>query len=450
MSQELLVIGGGLAGCEAALAAARSGVSVRLMDMKPVEFSPAHHSPHLGELVCSNSLRSDAITSAVGLLKAEMTLLGSAVMRAARATAVGAGKALAVEREAFARHLEGQIAAQPLISRETARVDELPQDVAVLATGPLTAGGLAEELAKLTSSNHLHFYDAIAPIVSLESVDMDRAYWGDRYGEPGQGDYLNCPLSREEWGEFYAALISAEQVPLKDFESPKFFEGCLPIEVMAARGEKTLLFGPMKPVGLEDPSTGKRPHAVVQLRKENAQGSLLNLVGFQTKLTYKAQDLVFRKIPALAGAEFVRWGSIHRNTFLDAPRVLDPHQRLKAAPHLFVAGQLSGVEGYVESAAMGILCGVNAANLLHARPLLTPPPTSALGGLVNHLQNTAAKSFQPSNINFGLLPPLEGRVFKRLRGAAQARRGLGDFLAWMRASGLEPSGKIPELPEEPS
>ena len=230
-------------------------------------------------------------------------------------------------------------------------------------------------------------------------------------------------------------MISAEQVPLKDFESPKFFEGCLPIEVMAARGEKTLLFGPMKPVGLEDPATGKRPHAVVQLRKENLEGSLLNLVGFQTKLTYKSQDLVFRKIPALARAEFVRWGSIHRNTFLDAPRVLDPHQRLKAAPHLFVAGQLSGVEGYVESAAMGILCGVNAANLLHARPLLTPPPTSALGGLVTHLQNTATKSFQPSNINFGLLPPLEGRVFKRLRGAAQARRGLAiSWPGWRQAA----------------
>ncbi|MCB2193476.1 MAG: methylenetetrahydrofolate--tRNA-(uracil(54)-C(5))-methyltransferase (FADH(2)-oxidizing) TrmFO [Deltaproteobacteria bacterium] len=450
MSQELLVIGGGLAGCEAALAAARKGIAVRLVDMKPMEFSPAHHSPHLGELVCSNSLRSDAITSAVGLLKAEMSLMGSAVMRAARATAVGAGKALAVDREAFARHLEGQIADQPLISRESARVDELPQDVAVLATGPLTAGALAEQLSKITSSNHLHFYDAIAPIVSLESVDMNIAYWGDRYGGPGQGDYLNCPLSREEWAEFYAALVSAEQVPLKEFESPKFFEGCLPIEVMAARGEKTLLFGPMKPVGLEDPSTGKRPHAVVQLRKENAEGSLLNLVGFQTKLTYQAQDTVFRKIPALAGAEFVRWGSIHRNTFLDAPRVLDPHQRLKAAQHLFIAGQLSGVEGYVESAAMGILCGVNAANLLHGAPLLSPPPTSTLGGLVTHLQNTASKSFQPSNINFGLLPPLEGRVPKRWRGAAQARRAVADFLAWMQASGLEPAGEIPELPEQPS
>ncbi|BEQ12964.1 methylenetetrahydrofolate--tRNA-(uracil(54)-C(5))-methyltransferase (FADH(2)-oxidizing) TrmFO [Desulfoferula mesophila] len=448
MSSELLVIGGGLAGCEAALAAARSGVAVRLVDMKPEQFSPAHHSPHLGELVCSNSLRSDVLTSAVGLLKAEMSLLDSAVMRAARATAVGAGKALAVDREAFAGHLEGQIAAQPLISRETALVDTLPDEVAVLATGPLTAGALADQLAKLTGSNHLHFYDAIAPIVSLESVDMDHAYWGDRYGEPGQGDYLNCPLSREEWAEFYAALTTAEQVPLKDFESPQFFEGCLPIEVMAARGEKTLLFGPMKPVGLEDPATGKRPHAVVQLRKENAAGSVLNLVGFQTKLTYPAQDAVFRKIPALAGAEFVRWGSIHRNTFLDAPRVLDPHQRLIAAPHLFVAGQLSGVEGYVESAAMGILCGINAANLLHDRPLLSPPPTCALGGLVRHLRDTTSKSFQPSNVNFGLLPPLEGKVFKRQRGAAQARRALTDFLAWMAEAGLEPAGPLPEVPEE--
>jgi methylenetetrahydrofolate--tRNA-(uracil-5-)-methyltransferase len=311
----------------------------------------------------------------------------------------------------------------------------------------LTTEGLAERLSKITGSDHLHFYDAIAPIVTLESVDMDRAFWGDRYGEPGRGDYLNCPLDQGEYQRFYAALMAAEQVPLKDFESARFFEGCLPVEVMASRGEKTLLFGPMKPVGLEDPRSGRRPFAVVQLRKENAEGSLLNLVGFQTKLSYKAQNIVFRMIPALSKAEFVRWGSIHRNTFLDAPRVLDQHQRLIAAPHLFVAGQLSGVEGYVESAAMGMLCGINAARLLHKTPLLTPPATTALGGLATHLQNRATKDFQPSNINFGLLPPLEQRTPKRQRGAAHARRALADLAAWMEEHGLPLAEAPPRVPE---
>ncbi|MCF8034188.1 MAG: methylenetetrahydrofolate--tRNA-(uracil(54)-C(5))-methyltransferase (FADH(2)-oxidizing) TrmFO [Desulfarculaceae bacterium] len=447
MAQELLVIGGGLAGCEAALAAARFGAKVTLVEMKPAEFTPAHHSPRLGELVCSNSLRSAQVTSAVGLLKAEMAIMGSAMIKAARATAVGAGKALAVDRERFAQHMEAQIEAEPNISRETRRVDQLPTTPAILATGPLTTEGLAEVLGKATSSDHLHFYDAIAPIVTLDTVDMSSAYWGDRYGEPGEGDYLNCPLSKGEYERFYAALTSGAQVPLKDFENPRFFEGCLPIEVMAARGEKTLLFGPMKPVGLDDPRTGRWPHAVVQLRKENRDGTMLNLVGFQTKLTYEAQNQVLRLIPALASAEFVRWGSIHRNTFLDAPRVLDPNQRLLAYPHLFVAGQLSGVEGYVESAAMGMLCGINATRLMHKEALLTPPPTTALGGLVTHLQNKATKDFQPSNVNFGLLPPLEEKVYKKQRGAAQARRALADLMAWLKTEGLSPQEPPPPIPE---
>ena len=447
MAEELLVIGGGLAGCEAALAAARFGVKVTLVEMKPAEFTPAHHSPRLGELVCSNSLRSAQLSSAVGLLKAEMAIIGSAMMRAARATAVGAGKALAVDRERFAAHMEAQVAAEPNISRQTRRVDTLPTTPAILATGPLTTEALAGELAKITSSDHLHFYDAIAPIVSLETVDMSLAYWGDRYGEPGEGDYLNCPLNKGEYEQFYAALTSAEQVPLKDFESARFFEGCLPIEVMASRGEKTLLFGPMKPVGLDDPRTGRWPHAVVQLRKENQGGTLLNLVGFQTKLTYAAQNQVFRLIPALREAEFVRWGSIHRNTFLDAPRVLDPFQRIIGKPDLFVAGQLAGVEGYVESAAMGILCGINAARLVHKEALLTPPPTTALGGLVAHLQNQATKDFQPSNVNLGLLPPLAEKVFKKQRGAAHARRALADLAAWLKLEGLSPQEPLPEVPD---
>lgn len=450
MTEELLIIGGGLAGCEAALQAASLGVAVRLVDMKPAQLTPAHHSPLLGELVCSNSLRSAELGSAVGLLKAEMELLGSAVMAAARASAVPAGKALAVDRAAFAAWLDDAVSRHPLISRESRRVDALPRSgVCVVATGPLTAEDLAADLRTLTGAKHLHFYDAIAPIVSADSVDMTRAFWADRWSDQAGGDYLNCPLSQDEWRAFHAALISAEQTPLKEFEKPRFFEGCLPIEVMAARGEQTLLFGPMKPVGLTDPRTGRRPFAVVQLRKEDPQGRLLNLVGFQTKLTHPAQERVFRLIPALHRAEFVRLGSIHRNTFLDAPRVLTPDCRLLAAPHLFIAGQLSGVEGYVESAASGLVCGLNAARALLGLPSLLPPPTTALGGLLGHLQNTTTPDFQPSNVNWGLvapLPPTPGRrPGKADKNRRLARRAVADLLAWMTAAGLTPAQAPPEI-----
>ncbi len=450
MTEELLIIGGGLAGCEAALKAASLGVAVRLVDMKPAQLTPAHHSPLLGELVCSNSLRSADLGSAVGLLKAEMTLLGSAVMAAARACAVPAGKALAVDRAAFAAWLDDTINRHPLIVRESRRVDALPRaGITVVATGPLTAEALATDLRSMTGAKHLHFYDAIAPIVSLESVDLDRAFWADRWDEAAGGDYLNCPLSQEEWRVFHAALTSAEQVPLKEFEKPRFFEGCLPIEVMAARGEKTLLFGPMKPVGLTDPRTGRRPFAVVQLRKEDPQGRLLNLVGFQTKLTHPAQERVFRLIPALHRAEFVRLGSIHRNTFLDAPRVLTPDCRLLAAPHLFIAGQVSGVEGYVESAASGLVCGLNAARALLGLPSLLPPPTTALGGLLGHLQNSASPDFQPSNVNWGLVAPtppaLGRRPGKADKNRLLARRAIADLLAWMAEAGLTPAEEPPEI-----
>jgi methylenetetrahydrofolate--tRNA-(uracil-5-)-methyltransferase len=444
--EELLVIGGGLAGCEAALKAAASGVKVRLLEMKPERFTPAHSSPLLGELVCSNSLRSADPTSAVGLLKTEMAIIGSAVMDAARATAVGAGKALAVDRERFAAWLDHAVESHPNITRESALVESLPDSgVTVVATGPLTAGVLADALLRITGSEGLHFYDAIAPIVTADSVDMDHAFWQDRYDEPGQGDYLNCPMDREEFASFYDALINGEQVPLHDFESPKFFEGCLPIEVMAARGEKTLLFGPMKPVGLEDPRTGRRPFAVVQLRKEDRAGRLMNLVGFQTKLTHPAQLKAFRLIPALAKGEFARLGSIHRNTFLDAPRVLQPDLRLKDATHIMIAGQLSGVEGYVESAASGLLCGLNAPRLMAGQPLLVPPPATALGGLITHLMNTEAKHFQPSNINFGLLPPLDKKYPKKERGRLQARRALANLMDWLSQAGIEPAQAPPEL-----
>jgi methylenetetrahydrofolate--tRNA-(uracil-5-)-methyltransferase len=443
---ELIIIGGGLAGCEAALKAAQAGVRVRLIEMKPKHFTPAHRSPLLGELVCSNSLRSADPKSAVGLLKAEMAVIGSAVMTAARATAVGAGKALAVDRERFASHLDQMVASSPNITRETALVESLPEEaITVVATGPLTAGRLADELMRLTGTKGLHFYDAIAPIVMADSVDMERAFWQDRYAAPGVGDYLNCPMSKEEFAAFYEALTTGEEVPLHDFESPQFFEGCLPIEVMAGRGEKTLLFGPMKPVGLDDPRSGRRPFAVVQLRKEDKEGRLMNLVGFQTKLTHPAQLKAFRLIPALAHAEFARLGSIHRNTFLDAPRVLSPDLRLKAAPHIMIAGQLSGVEGYVESAASGLLCGLNAPRLLAGEPLLIPPPTTALGGLITHLMNTEAKHFQPSNINFGLLPPLGEKLPKKERGRALARRALADLMAWLSQASLSPAESPPEL-----
>lgn len=440
MVERLTIIGGGLAGCEAALAAARRGVAVELMEMKPTQYTPAHNSPHLGELVCSNSLRSADPTSAVGLLKEEMAVLGSLMMQAAKVTRVGAGKALAVDRQRFAAYMDQVVSQHPLISRRTARADKLPEKgVTVLATGPLTTEILARELARITNSDNLHFYDAIAPIVTAESLDMSIAFWGDRYGEPGQGDYLNCPLSEGQYRKFYEALLQAEQVPLRPFESARFFEGCLPIEVMAARGEKTLLFGPMKPVGLLNPATGQCPFAVVQLRKEDAQGRLLNMVGFQTKLTYNSQEKVFRKIPGLEQAEFARLGSIHRNTFLEAPRVLGPNLRLRAAPHLFVAGQLSGVEGYVESAATGIICGLNAANLLQKKPMATPPPTTALGSLISHLMNRETRNFQPSNINFGLFSPLEKKIPKKHRGAAYARRALQDLLAWMEENHIPPA-----------
>ncbi len=445
MSARLTIIGGGLAGVEAALRAARAGVEVLLLEMKPRHYSPAHTSPLLGELVCSNSLRSAQPTSAVGLLKQEMAMLGSEVISAALATRVAAGKALAVDREGFAARLDQQVTEHPLIQRRCRRVDSLPhQGLTILATGPLTTGELARDLARLTGSQGLHFYDAIAPIVTAESVDAERSFWADRYSDQ-PGDYLNCPLDREQFRRFYQALVSAEQTPLHQFESPRFFEGCLPIEVMAARGEKTLLFGPMKPVGLVDPATGRRPFAVVQLRKEDRRGRLLNLVGFQTKLTRPAQDQVLRLIPALARAEFVRWGSIHRNTFLDAPRVLDKNLCLRAAPHVMVAGQLSGVEGYVESAAMGLLCGINAPRLLAGRDPILPPDTTALGGLLSHLGNTQTKDFQPSNINFGLLPPLAKRVAKRERGLHYARRALADLMAWMERHGLEPAQEPPAL-----
>ena len=429
-SPSITIIGGGLAGAEAAWQAARRGVAVRLYEMKPRKFSPAHSSPLLGELVCSNSLRADSRDSAVGLLKEEMRRLNSLILAAAAATRVPAGKALAVDREDFAAHISQALEQEPLVEIVRQEVTDLDlAEITVLATGPLTADPLAEALGKLTGQEHLHFYDAIAPIVAADSLDMDKIFRASRYG--AGDDYLNCPFSEDEYNAFYQALMAAEQVPLKSFEEPRYFEGCLPIEVMAARGYRTLLFGPMKPVGLTDPHTGRQPFAVVQLRAENREGSLYNLVGFQTKLKYPEQERIFRLIPGLERAEFVRLGSIHRNTFIHAPGLLSPYLNFLQHPQLFLAGQISGVEGYVESAAMGLLAGINATRLAQSKEMITPPRATALGALVYHLTNTETKNFQPMNVNFGLFPALEGRIPKKLRGAAYAERALEELEEWL-------------------
>jgi methylenetetrahydrofolate--tRNA-(uracil-5-)-methyltransferase len=425
------IIGGGLAGSEAAWQAARRGVKVRLLEMKPHKYSPAHTSPRLGELVCSNSLRSEALENAVGLLKEEMRRLGSLVMAAACATRVPAGKSLAVDRERFAAYLTRALEQEPLVEIVREEVTALaPEQLTVVATGPLTSEPLAQTLGNLTGQKHLHFYDAIAPIVYAESLDWSRIFRASRYGA-GE-DYLNCPFTEAEYAHFYEALMTAEQVPLKSFEEPRYFEGCLPLEVMAARGYLTLAFGPLKPVGLIDPRTGRQPFAVAQLRAENREGTLHNLVGFQTKLTYPEQKRVFRLIPGLEHAVFARLGSIHRNTFIRSPGLLSSCLNFYQYPNIFLAGQISGVEGYVESSAMGLLAGINVARRAQGRPLLTPPPTTAHGALIAHLTNTATRDFQPMNVNFGLFPSLPGRIPKKQRGAAYADRSLKELESWMR------------------
>lgn len=431
------IIGGGLAGCEAAWQAASRGCAVRLFDMKPHRFSPAHSSPLLAEMVCSNSLRSDAQNSAVGLLKEEMRRLGSLIMLAAEETAVPAGKALAVNREFFSQYITEQLERHPLVEIVREEQTEIPPPAdtpIILATGPLTSESMTDSLVQLTGRERLAFYDAIAPIVHAESLDMNIVYLKSRYDD-GPGDYLNCPMNKEEYFAFITALKEADTVPLKEFEEVKYFEGCLPIEVMVARGDNTLRFGPMKPVGLDDPRTGRWPYAVVQLRKENKQGTLYNLVGFQTKLTYGEQKRIFRMIPGLEQAEFARLGSIHRNTFVCAPELLEPTLQLKSRPDLFLAGQLSGVEGYVESTAMGLLAGINASRMVKGQSLLTPPRATALGALITHLTQSDPKHFQPSNVTFGLFPEWEQdmpKMSKRQRGELRASTALEGLAAWLR------------------
>ena len=432
--KQLIIIGGGLAGTEAAWQASRLGCQVTLHEMKPLVFSPAHHSKLLAELVCSNSLRSDAITSAVGLLKQEMRNLGSLIMESAEQTKVPAGKALAVDREKFAQFITEKIEENENINIIRDEVRELPAPmpgscITILATGPLTSESMADSLGKLTGKDHLAFYDAIAPIVEAESLDRDIIFQASRY-EEGPGDYLNCPMDKEQYQNFITELAQAQKVPLKSFEKQKYFEGCLPIEIMLERGPETLRFGPMKPVGLIDPRTGQKAHAVVQLRKENNEGTLYNMVGFQTKLTYGEQKRVFRMIPGMEQAEFSRLGSIHRNTFVCGPELLLPGLQLKKRPDLLLAGQITGVEGYVESTAIGLLAGINGALLLQGENPVVPPPETALGSLITHLTASDPKRFQPSNINFGLFPNLKQRVPKRFRGEKYAERSLQALTKW--------------------
>jgi methylenetetrahydrofolate--tRNA-(uracil-5-)-methyltransferase len=440
-SGRVQVIGGGLAGSEAAWQLARAGVPVALHEMRPVRTTDAHKTAALAELVCSNSFRSDdPMNNAVGLLHEEMRRCGSLVMAAGDAHKLPAGGALAVDREGFALAVEAALAAEPLVEIRRQEVAGLPDPasgLSIIATGPLTSPDLAAAIQSATGEAELAFFDAIAPIVHAETIDMTVAWRQSRYDKPGPGgtgaDYLNCPLDRDGYEAFVAALLAAEKHEWKEWERiTPYFEGCLPIEVMAERGRDTLRFGPMKPVGLLDPRTGRRPHAVVQLRQDNALGTLYNIVGFQTKLAYGEQKRIFRTIPGLEGARFARLGGIHRNTFINSPRLLDGELRLKARPHLRFAGQITGVEGYVESAAIGILAARFAAAEAKGERALPPPPTTALGALLAHITGGATgESFQPMNVNFGLFPPLDCPVAKPERKPAMARRALAHLDAWL-------------------
>jgi len=434
-SPHATVIGGGLAGCEAAWQLARRGVRVALVEMKPVAMSPAHQTPLLCELVCSNSLRSDAIDTGAGLLKAELRRLGSLVMACAEQHRVPAGEALAVERFGFGRAVTAALALHPNVRIERRVCDELPDGPVIMATGPLTGGALARRIRELFGGDRLYFYDAIAPIVTAESIDMTIAYRASRYGKGGD-DYINCPLDRETYHRFVAAVLAAEKVPAKSFERTVYFEGCMPIEEMARRGRDTLAFGPMRPVGLVDPRRGVRPHAVVQLRQDDAAGTLYNIVGFQTKMTYPAQRRVFRMIPGLAGAEFVRLGSLHRNTFVNSPELLRPTLQLRSTPRLFLAGQIIGVEGYIESAASGMLAGINAARLVGDRSLVVPPATTAHGALLTYVTQRGRRDFQPMNANYGLFPSIDVRARGRERRRALGDRALRDSERWMAENDL--------------
>lgn len=421
---EVTVIGAGLAGSEAAWQLAKRGVRVRLYEMRPVKQTPAHHTDKFAELVCSNSLRANTLTNAVGVLKEEMRRLDSVIIKAADSCSVPAGGALAVDRHEFAAKVTEMVANHPNVTVVREEVTTIPTGPTIIATGPLTSQPLSEQLQALTGEAYLYFYDAAAPIVEKESIDMEKVYIKSRY-DKGEAAYINCPMTEEEFERFYDALISAETVPLKEFEKEIYFEGCMPIEVMARRGKKTLLFGPMKPVGLEDPRTGKRPFAVVQLRQDDAAGTLYNIVGFQTHLKWGAQKEVIRLIPGLEQAEIVRYGVMHRNTFINSPKLLKPTYQYKERDDLFFAGQMTGVEGYVESAASGLVAGINAAHYVLGKELVVFPQETAIGSMAHYITSANPKHFQPMNANFGLFAPLDEPIKdKKKRNEQYAERAL--------------------------
>ncbi|MBI3607927.1 MAG: methylenetetrahydrofolate--tRNA-(uracil(54)-C(5))-methyltransferase (FADH(2)-oxidizing) TrmFO [Nitrospirae bacterium] len=434
---ELTVLGGGLAGCEAAWQAAERGVTVALYEMRPQRPTAAHKTDQLAELVCSNSLGSVDITNAAGILKEEMRRLGSLIVRVADTCTVPAGAALAVDRVEFAARITKEISTHPNITVIREEMPAIPASGPVIvATGPLTSDTLADSLKTLTRAERLYFFDAISPIVDGETIDRSIAFGASRYNKGG-ADYLNCPMSRAEYDAFYDALIAAEKVPVREFEKTPYFEGCMPIEVQADRGRQTLLFGPMKPVGLVDPRTGARPYAVVQLRPEDLHGQAYNMVGFQTKLKWPEQKRVFRMIPGLERAEFLRLGSLHRNTFINAPLLLRETLQFRQDSRIFFAGQIVGVEGYTESAGMGLLAGMNAARLIRHKPLLIPPPTTTLGTLITYLTTSDPRTFQPMNVNLGLFPPLPTRIVQReIRRQKIVDRALLDLDRWKTQSVL--------------
>lgn len=418
------VVGAGLAGSEAAWQIANSGVDVTLYEMRPVQTTPAHHTAQFAELVCTNSLRANQLSNAVGLLKEEMRRLDSVIMQAADATAVPAGGALAVDREPFSQLVTEKLTQHPRIQVEHVELNELPDGPTVVATGPLTAPGLADAIVQLNGEAGLHFFDAAAPILDADTIDYDIVYKKSRY-DKGDAAYLNCPMTEQEFNAFYDALIQAECAEGHEFEQLEVFEGCMPIEVMAKRGRQTMLFGPLKPVGLEDPRTGKEPYAVVQLRQDNAAASLYNIVGFQTHLKWGEQKRVFRMIPGLENVDIMRYGVMHRNTFMNAPQLLEATYQSKHRQDLFFAGQMTGVEGYVESAASGLVAGLNAARLAQNRPLLTFPVTTQIGAMAHYITHASAKHFQPMNANFGIMPRLPQKIRnKQERGLVVAERAL--------------------------
>ncbi|MBM6998376.1 Methylenetetrahydrofolate--tRNA-(uracil-5-)-methyltransferase TrmFO [compost metagenome] len=432
MTNKVTVIGAGLAGSEAAWQIASRGIPVVLYEMRPVVKTPAHHTDKFAELVCSNSLRANGLTNAVGVLKEEMRMLNSLVLGAADRNAVPAGGALAVDRDGFSGEITRTLSEHPLIEVVNEEITEIPTEgIVVIATGPLTSPALSEQIRKLTGEDYFYFYDAAAPIVEKESIDMNKVYLASRY-DKGEAAYLNCPMTEEEFDAFYEALINAEVAQLKDFEKEVYFEGCMPIEIMMRRGKQTALFGPMKPVGLVNPHTGKLPHAVVQLRQDNAAGTLYNLVGFQTHLKWGEQKRVFSMIPGLENAEFVRYGVMHRNTFINSPKLMMPTYQLKTRPTLFFAGQMTGVEGYVESAASGLIAGINAARAAADTEGIVFPEDTTLGSMARYITTADFEHFQPMNANFGLFPKLDTRYRKKAeKNEALAHRALNSLRAFM-------------------